>query len=34
MRNLLQSLLLGTAVALATPLAVLADSIKIGFNAP
>ena len=34
MRKLLQSLLLGTAVALATPLAVLADSIKIGFNAP
>ena len=34
MRNLLQSLLLGTAVALATPLAVLAGSIKIGFNAP
>ena len=34
MRNLLKSLLLGTAVALATPLAVLADSIRIGFNAP
>ena len=34
MRNLLKSLLLGTAVALATPLAVLAGSIKIGFNAP
>ena len=34
MRNVLKSLLLGTAVALATPLAVLADSIKIGFNAP
>ena len=34
MKNLLQSLLLGTAVALATPLAVLAGSIKIGFNAP
>ena len=34
MRTLLKSLLLGTAVALATPLAVLAGSIKIGFNAP
>ena len=34
MRNLLKPLLLGTAVALATPLAVLADSIRIGFNAP
>ena len=34
MRNLLKSLLLGAAVALATPLAVLAGSIKIGFNAP
>ena len=34
MRNLFKSLLLGTAVALATPLAVLAGSIKIGFNAP
>ena len=34
MRNLLKSLLLGTAVALATPPAVLAGSIKIGFNAP
>jgi branched-chain amino acid transport system substrate-binding protein len=34
MKNLLQSLLLGTAVVLATPLAVLAGSIKIGFNAP
>ena len=34
MRNLLKPLLLGTAVALATPLAVLAGSIKIGFNAP
>ena len=34
MRNLLRSLLLGTAVALATPFAVLAGSIKIGFNAP
>ena len=34
MRNVLKSLLLGTAVALATPLAVLAGSIKIGFNAP
>ena len=34
MRNVLKSLLLGTAVALATPLAVLADSIRIGFNAP
>ena len=34
MRNLLKSLLLGTAVALAAPLAVLAGSIKIGFNAP
>ncbi|MDE0459323.1 MAG: ABC transporter substrate-binding protein [Chromatiales bacterium] len=34
MRNLLKPLLLGTAVALSTPLAVLAGSIKIGFNAP
>ena len=34
MRTLLKSLLLGTAVALAAPLAVLAGSIKIGFNAP
>ena len=34
MRNLFKSLLLGTAVALAAPLAVLADSIRIGFNAP
>ena len=34
MRNLFKSLLLGTAVALATPLAVLGDSIRIGFNAP
>ena len=34
MRNLFKSLLLGAAVALATPLAVLAGSIKIGFNAP
>ena len=34
MTNLLKSLLLGTAVALAAPLAVLAGSIKIGFNAP
>ena len=34
MRNLLKSLLLGAAVALAAPLAVLAGSIKIGFNAP
>ena len=34
MRNLLKSLLLGTAVALAIPLAALAGSIKIGFNAP
>ena len=34
MRNLLKSLLLGAAVGLATPLAVLAGSIKIGFNAP
>ena len=34
MRTLLKSLLLGTAVALATPLAVLAGSIKLGFNAP
>ena len=34
MTNLFKSLLLGTAVALATPLAVLAGSIKIGFNAP
>ena len=34
MRNLFKSLLLGAAVALAAPLAVQADSIKIGFNAP
>ena len=34
MRNLFKSLLLGAAVALAAPLAVLAGSIKIGFNAP
>ena len=34
MRNLFKSLLLGAAVVLATPLAVLAGSIKIGFNAP
>ena len=34
MRYLFKSLLLGTAVALAAPLAVLAGSIKIGFNAP
>ena len=34
MTNLFKSLLLGTAVALAAPLAVLAGSIKIGFNAP
>ena len=34
MRYLFKSLLLGTAVVLAAPLAVLAGSIKIGFNAP
>ena len=34
MRNLFKSLLLGTVVALAAPLAVLAGSVKIGFNAP
>ena len=34
MKDLLKSLLLGAAVALAAPLAALADSIKIGFNAP
>ena len=34
MTNLLKSLRLGAAVALAAPLAVLAGSIKIGFNAP
>ena len=34
MKNLFKSILLGTAVALATPLAALAGSIKIGFNAP
>ena len=34
MKHLFKSLLLGTVVALTAPLAVLADSIKIGFNAP
>ena len=34
MKDLLKFLLLGAAVALAAPLAALADSIKIGFNAP
>ena len=34
MKNVLKCLYLGAAVALAAPLAVLAGSIKIGFNAP
>ena len=34
MKNIIKCLFLGAAVALATPLAALADSIKIGFNAP
>ena len=34
MKHLFKSLLLGTVVALTAPLAVLADSIRIGFNAP
>ena len=34
MKNVLKCLFLGGAVALAAPLAVLAGSIKIGFNAP
>ena len=34
MKNITKFLFLGAAVAMATPLAVLAGSIKIGFNAP
>ena len=34
MKNITKVLYLGVAVALAAPLAVLADAIKIGFNAP
>ena len=34
MKNVMKSLALGAIVALAAPLSVLADSIRIGFNAP
>ena len=34
MKKVMKCLFLGAAVAMAAPLAVLADSIKIGFNAP
>ena len=34
MKNVTKCLVLGAAVAMAAPQSVLADSIKIGFNAP